>query len=577
MNKRALVLFALIVLIAAGNFTWLKTNTTPPVGNGLQDLFPAINFYSDLLHKQFEPPGVFAYIRNRFHIYPPLVPISYTILYFFFRPGLGLELMANTFYLAIALFSIYGIGRKIYNQKAGLLAAFIFSSFLGVISISRKVYAEFNLMCLTALAFYLLLATDYFRNRARSFLLGICLGLLALTKWEFLLVLTGPFILTVWQSSRITEGQYYKNTARSRPGINLLIVIAVAALIASFWYIPSFEDIFHRLFVKPDENIFQYNRTTFEIKSLSLRAITYYLLAIINSHLGLFYFLSLVFLAAVFIYRKFKNQRIFSQEARQRFYVRFFSLWIIIPYISFTLIKIQAPSHIMVVLPAIALIISFGILSLKNKFALRVCVSLIILYGCLAHLHSFWAFKGAEDVFNLKVALDKDNRLKLTTRCTEQPRDCWEINSFNSPDARDWKIRDILFFIRENSRGLGRKPTILVLGGWRLVDKFNFASFQYYNLLENYNLYIEPRGNDRSSFPQDRSYFDYVVTFVPQEMSDRNKAELAMAIHSTRNIVPAHKITDFQEGFFKNYHLIGEYVLPDNESAKIYKIKSRHK
>ncbi|PIQ84905.1 MAG: hypothetical protein COV73_06420, partial [Candidatus Omnitrophica bacterium CG11_big_fil_rev_8_21_14_0_20_43_6] len=135
------------------------------------------------------------YIFYQFNIYPPLVPASFALFYFLFGLHTGMELLVNTIYLVCAMLAIYGIGRKISNEKVGVLAVFIFSSFPGVISYSRFIFAEFNLMCLIAISLFFLLKTEFFTSRRYSIIFGIFLGLTALTKWEFPLTMLAPCCL----------------------------------------------------------------------------------------------------------------------------------------------------------------------------------------------------------------------------------------------------------------------------------------------------------------------------------------------------------------------------------------------
>ena len=176
LKKRSL-LFLIILLAVISNFTWLLLDKQPPEGNGLQDLLPAIEFYHYL-----KDNGITSFFKAPlFAVYPPLVPWSYALFYLIFGTAMQLELMVNSIYLGIMLLSVYGIGKYMASEKVGLLASFIVSSFPSVIALSRLIYAEFNLMCLTTLTVYLLLKSEYITSRKYSVLLGISLALVALT------------------------------------------------------------------------------------------------------------------------------------------------------------------------------------------------------------------------------------------------------------------------------------------------------------------------------------------------------------------------------------------------------------
>lgn len=573
-------LILLIFAIAVSNFVWLSANKIPPLGDGLQDLFPGIKFYLDItkfdlaatdLWHIFSSPSLakhsltafFNYIRETFFIYPPLAPLSYSAFYFFSVPGSGIEVMANMFYLALALFSIYGIGKKMFNQKAGLLAAFIFSSFPGVISISRKIYAEFILMCLVALSLYMLLRTEFFRNKKYSIVLGSALGLTALAKWEFVPALVGPFALVLWELVRIKEKKRW---------INFLLAVSIGVFICLSWYLLSFRDIIWRLFFWPKENLLSNNPTTFDGRIFSLKMFSFYPLAVINTHIGFFYFLLLSQVFAAFIYKivRFRTVVIITKE--KIFYLAFLVLWFIIPYFVLTIVKINFPSHIMFILPALAVIAAAGVFSFKNKILRMAFIWSILSFGLISHLHSFVDFGDFEPLYKLKLVLNERGRFSASTACLEPRRDCWE-NDYDGPaDTRDWKIKDILSFIKEDTSNPASKKIVLILNvGHHNSAPITSFCFEYYNLLKEYNLFIEPRGNDRTEFPKDRSKFDYVVVNTHGKEIDADI--LHKVIKTTYNVEPYHKLDELEKDFFEKYSLIKEYVLPDSTFAKIYKLK----
>lgn len=586
-----LLLALLIFLVFLNNFIWLKNNKLPPIGNGLQDLFPGINFYLDAIHNkiifrnllndaieplkslfrlQIFPPSLNNnYIRFSFFIYPPLVPLSYSFFYFLFGPNTGLELMVNMLYLAAAMVSIYGIGKKIFNEKAGFLATFVFSSFPGIISSSRAVHSEFNLMCMITLTLFFLLKTDFFSSRKYSIILGISLGLTALTKWEFPVTIVGPFLWCLSQSHLFFINKKKAPISGSYIRINFFLSILIGILISFSWYSLSTQDIIWRLFSSPN-NIVTVERLALPLKSLLIQKFSFYPLSIINTFISFFYFLLLILAGIIFIYRIIKNRNQLSEIKTKLFYALFLVLWIAITYFFLSLLKLHVYIHIIPVLPAIAILISLGIFSLKNIIVRSIFISLIILYGLGSYLHSFVDLGKFGLLYKLKIYLSSNSKFSLTTTTHNIPRDAWERYLFYAPHSRDWKINEILSFIKKDGLNTKPHPVIFIVGH---NDKFSCFSFQYYNLLKNYELFIEPRGNDRSPAPPDQSKFDYVVV-NPQVDDVMDEKVLSETIKPTLNIEEKHKIVEFKNTFFNKYKLIKEYILPDNTKAKVYKLTS---
>ncbi|MDD5154970.1 MAG: glycosyltransferase family 39 protein [Candidatus Omnitrophica bacterium] len=503
------------------------------------------------------------FVHDTFYIYPPLVPVSYAFFYLLFGPHSGLETMVNMLYLAIALASIYGIGKKMLNEKAGLLAAFIFSSFPGVISLSREVYSEFNLMCIIAASFYFLLNTDFFRSIKYSVLFGIFLGLAALTKWEFPVTMAGPFFLYL-SGTRLFVIGTKKMSINKRIFANLVIAISLGILISFFWYSVSWQDIIGRLFTIRGE-IASGQSSALLLRAPLLQRFSYPLLVIINAFISLFYSLLFIISGAILTYRIIKSIRRSSGIRERAFYALFLLLWISIPCLVLMATP-SSPSHIMPVLPAIAIVIGLGVLTCENRIARYIFVSSIILYGLGCHLHSFVDFGKLDVLYKLKLYLSPGSKFSLTLNTDNIPRDEWERKFFYAPDAEDWKIKKTLFLIKEDSRII--KPTILILG---TQQEFSCFSFQYYNLLMDYKFFIEPRGNDRSPPSPRPLKFDYVIINTPINEASAEQS-LSQAVKLNMNILKEMNETDgFKRTLFDKYELIKEYPLPDDTKAMIYK------
>ena len=398
-------------------------------------------------------------------------------------------------------------------------------------------------------------------------LLGVSLGLTALAKWEFPPALIGQFFLVLYMSIIIIRKAIDKKALREIIFDNFILTMITGFLVSFIWYFLSAKNIIWRLFFREDENIFINNMTTWNTRLFSVPTLSYYPLTVINVHIRFFYFLLLIILGTIFMHKAIKNKNWLLINNRL-FYLFFLISWIIIPYICFTFIKIQAPSHIMLILPALAIIISAGIFSFIKRKTKIILICSVILFGLSCHLHSFLFIKEIEPCYNFKIYLRNDGKLALTTHGGAYMRDNWEIRRFYPPDNRDWKIREMLSFIKNDGLNKTNKALVLVLSTRDFIDSFEF---QYYNLLDNYKLYIEPRGNDRSESSIDPSKFDYVI-IIDDEGKELNQLTLKELVKKTPNLQPkAHKSHEFLINFSQKYKFIKEYLLPDNLVARIYK------
>ncbi|MDD5154979.1 MAG: glycosyltransferase family 39 protein [Candidatus Omnitrophica bacterium] len=591
-SKYLLVLILLVASVFLINLIWILADKRAPIGNGLTDLLPAPSFYFSLkelhfsLHDLLMIFSSFAllksfvttlgnYIGYYFHLSSLLATVSYSLTYFIFGVNSEMEVMVNSIYLALALFSIYGIAKKIFNEKTGLLAAFIFSSFPGLISMSRRIYSEFILMCMIAASLYFLLKTDYFKNRKYSMLLGIALGLTALTKWEFPFTIAAPFLIFLWKSFATVTPPERRIIVK-----NIFLAFFIGFLISFFWYYVSFKDILNRIFEVKDK-VWPAEAAYFS-NLYFLKRITFYFFVIVNTFLRLFYSLLLAVSALILLLKLIKSKITFSIKNDSVFYALFLSSWVIVAYLLFSSFRVLAPSHIMPILPPLAIIISAGIFALKKKIARVFLTSLALLFGLAIHLSSFtdlFRHKPLNRLYNYRITLDRQGKLSFTASTGFALRDDWNVDArFGTPKEDCKNIKEILNFIKTDSSSLDHKPVVIVLSPDEESQSFQF---QYYNIITGHKLFIEPWGNDRVPHQALTEGFDYVIVDLIAGGQYLDRDQLKNAIYFTCNIweYPLyHDVDKFSGAFFSNYSLIKEYLCPcSNTKMLVYKIIQKQK
>jgi 4-amino-4-deoxy-L-arabinose transferase-like glycosyltransferase len=136
---------------------------------------------------------------------PPLSHLVAVPFYRLFGVSTDVALMRNAVFVAILLLSVYGIGRRLYDTRAGLLGAFIVSTYPILFSISRMPYVDYSLTAIVALAVYLLVACESFRRRGPSLLLGLVIGLGILIKWPFVAFAGGPMAYVAVRSGALRD------------------------------------------------------------------------------------------------------------------------------------------------------------------------------------------------------------------------------------------------------------------------------------------------------------------------------------------------------------------------------------
>lgn len=163
---------------------------------------------------------------------PPLAHLTVVPLYRLFGVSTDVALMKNAVYVAILLLSVYGIGRRVYNARIGLLAALIVSTYPILFSISRMPYIDYALTAMVALCIYLLVACDCFRHRGYSLLLGLVIGLGILTKWPFIAFSGGPLLYVAARSGALRDIK-----------ISLVAKVEVSSMLRRLWASPLFHGV----------------------------------------------------------------------------------------------------------------------------------------------------------------------------------------------------------------------------------------------------------------------------------------------------------------------------------------------
>jgi len=344
---------------------------------------PTNPFLSSLLEK-FIPLWL---IHSNYN--PPLVYIMSSIIYGFFGTSYVASQLALTIFIFILLFSIYGIGKELYNEKIGFYAAILSMLYPGLYLFSREFFLDLPIVAMVSLSIFLLIKTNYFKNRFYSMFFGVSLALGMLTRWTFAVFIIGPLAYYLYKSGT----KNYKN---------ILISILVGFILSLPWYLLNLE------FVQSFTNAslsFPTPGPTFIPPFTSLiqwiRGITV---------LGLTPIGFLFFISALFLLIKQKNRHL------QVLYI-----WILVSLGIFSLTQNVQLRYLLPIYPAFALITIVGI----KRFQVRVLLFTLLLLIFISWFSPYPYSKLFTDPY--KISFD--------TSC--------------SPN--DWKIKEILMSFPPNS------------------------------------------------------------------------------------------------------------------------------
>lgn len=239
----------------------------------------------------------------------------------------------------ILIYIVYLMGNKLFNQKIGLIAAFLFAinGFVLEIGSGRAStdHVDLTFLFYTSIAIFLAILGAEKKSWIYASLVGFFIGFAILTKW-----LPALIVLPIW----ILSCLHYK---RKWPFIfqSSIVILLLANVIALPWQLYIFDKF-------PTEASYEseYNtRHVFEPLGTE-KSFLWYNLKHLRIKFGELIYLPL----AIFTFFVFRKR--FS-SLRNKYFLLW--IWIFIPLIIFTFVKTKMPGYILFCAPALFIVISY--------------------------------------------------------------------------------------------------------------------------------------------------------------------------------------------------------------------------
>ena len=219
----ALLLLALGAVMAA----WVSLDRRPPEWDHANHLERALE-----CHRILAEPGHdrLDEITAKSSFYPPVVLCAAGLAYFVL-PASALTAQAVIWmFLVVGALAVWGLGRRLLDPAAGLLAAFCFVTAPFVVFSLLRFQLDLPLAAVVAVALYALVRAEAFQSAGWSLALGVVLGLGMLVKPPFAAYLLPPLAWAAWLALRAPD-----RGTRLR---HLSFALLVGGLIALPWYGP---------------------------------------------------------------------------------------------------------------------------------------------------------------------------------------------------------------------------------------------------------------------------------------------------------------------------------------------------
>ena len=177
--RPAAVIALLVLFQVVANLVWLQQDGRTLYGDPGNHARVSLAIFDIVRRPGLSLP---AQIFDATTFWPPFPYFLNQPLYALFGIGTDVTVFTTTIFLALAIIFTYLLGRRLYGVTAGLLAAFLFSSYPIVFMLSRTYYQDMALAAMTTITFYLMLRSEAFSQQRVTLLFGLSLGLTALTK-----------------------------------------------------------------------------------------------------------------------------------------------------------------------------------------------------------------------------------------------------------------------------------------------------------------------------------------------------------------------------------------------------------
>jgi len=517
-------IFVIWLFHAVLNVWFIFKDTRPPAWDQSTHLILSLMYSrgsSILLTSNYYPP--------LFHVISAPLSSSYDI-----------SICINFVFLAILLFSIYGIGKTLFNREVGLLSALIISFYPFLIAIQRDFLLDFSLVSIISLSLYFLFKTENFKNTKYSILFGVSVGCALLIKWTAIFFLIAPVIWVLWQSIKekkrcdycnkiikndiITKNFYnfcserHKNKF-TKEGIsffkkeyNFFFFFFSSLLTSGVWYI-AHPDIIS-IMLKAQH---RYGVIEGEASPLSVASFSHYFSAI---NIQVFFFFSILSLIGLILL-------LWNGDKDKKILI---GLSLLFPYLVFSLTYNKDVRYTIPILIFISLISANWIINLKHKNVKKVIIAIVLVIGLLQT--STITF-GVPDISSN-----------------------YYPNSI-TPRQEDWQVNNVLNTITDTlPKDLDHRPLIVVLPDHSLV---NGLTYTYYTILreESYLIY--------NSAYLPKGYIQNIISDVDYVVYKRG-GHIAGSTYE-KQVNASYKVFEEKKGDFV---LISVFDLPDNSKLELY-------
>jgi len=185
-----LILGVFFLFLIINNLDWLRLDQYIPIDDESAHIYNSYFFYHRLSRGDIEN-----FFLERLYSYPPLVYQVSSLFYHILPPHPDSAVISQFPFQAILIFSIYLIGKYLWSEEVGLLAAVASFGFPYMTIMSHSYLLDLPCAAIVALSILFLLYSGTFRNSSWTFAFFVASALAVLTKWSSIFFIFPVFIV----------------------------------------------------------------------------------------------------------------------------------------------------------------------------------------------------------------------------------------------------------------------------------------------------------------------------------------------------------------------------------------------
>ncbi len=203
------ILLGLILWTFGCNLIWVLLDTRPPSWDQSTHLHIAFKYWTAFTSGS---ERLWLDLLSVESFYPPFYHLSLLPVFAWLGFSADNAVVANSFFLAVAILSTYGIGQILYDRRTGLLGAFLIACYPFPAYISRQCLIGTLLTACVSLAYYLFIRSENFENRKFSFLFSCAFAFGLMVKWTFFIYLLPAVIYGLYKKGEGGQGNLLLRT-----------------------------------------------------------------------------------------------------------------------------------------------------------------------------------------------------------------------------------------------------------------------------------------------------------------------------------------------------------------------------